>query len=48
LLADQLLEKARREPDAVIKELESRLSGLSAAEAEARIKRYGLNEIARE
>jgi Mg2+-importing ATPase len=47
-VSDQLLEKARKEPDAVIKELESRLSGLSEAEAEARVKRYGLNEIARE
>jgi len=47
-VSDQLLEKARKEPDAVIKELESRLNGLSAAEAEARVKRYGLNEIARE
>jgi Mg2+-importing ATPase len=46
--SNQLLEIARIEPDAVIKELESRLSGLSAAEADARVKRYGLNEIARE
>jgi len=47
-VSEQLLEKAREEPDTVIKELESRISGLSAAEAEARVKRYGLNEIARE
>jgi Mg2+-importing ATPase len=44
----ELLEKARKEPDAVLLELESRLAGLTAAEAEARVKRYGLNEIARE
>ncbi len=36
------------EGDAVLKTLGSQLSGLSAAEAEARVKRYGLNEIARE
>ena len=47
-VSDQLLEMARKESDAVLKELESRLSGLSAAEADARVKRYGLNEIARE
>src|SRR5512135_3211623 len=44
----QLLEKSRLDTDATLKDLESRLSGLSAAEVEARIKRYGLNEIARE
>jgi len=47
-VSEQLLEKARKEPDAVIKDLESRLSGLSVAEAKARVKHYGLNEIARE
>jgi P-type Mg2+ transporter len=47
-VSNQLLEMARKEPDAVLKELESRLSGWSAAEADAFIKRYGLNEIARE
>ncbi len=47
-VSDQLLEKAREESDAVLKELESQSSGLSAAEAESRIKRDGLNEIARE
>src|SRR5512139_757809 len=46
--SDQLLEKARVNSDTALKELESRLSGLSAAEVEARIKRDGLNEIARE
>ncbi|MGD0613240.1 MAG: magnesium-translocating P-type ATPase [Anaerolineales bacterium] len=44
----QLIEKAHADGDAVLKELESQLSGLSAAEAEARVKRYGLNQIARE
>jgi P-type Mg2+ transporter len=46
--SEQLLESARKDNDAVLKGLESRLSGLSAAEANARVKRYGLNEIARE
>jgi P-type Mg2+ transporter len=46
--SDQLLEKARTDTDTALKELESRLSGLSAAEVEARIKRDGLNEIGRE
>jgi hypothetical protein len=45
--SDQLLEKARADTSTVLKELESRLSGLSAAEAEARVNQYGLNEIAR-
>ena len=47
-ISDYLLEMARKESDAVLKELESQSSGLSAAEAEARLKRDGLNEIARE
>jgi Mg2+-importing ATPase len=47
-VSEQLLEKAREEPDVVVKELESRLSGLTALEAEARIQRDGFNEIARE
>jgi Mg2+-importing ATPase len=44
----KLVEKARVEIDTVLKELESRLDGLSQAEAESRLKKYGLNEIARE
>jgi Mg2+-importing ATPase len=44
----QLLEKARTDTDAVLKELGSQLSGLSEAEAESRLKRFGMNEIARE
>ena len=47
-ISDELLEKARKESDAVLAELNTRLTGLSAAEASARLKRYGLNEIARE
>jgi len=47
-VSDQLLEKARTDADTALKDLESRLSGLSSAEVGARIKRYGLNEIARE
>ena len=47
-ISNQLLEDAHKELDAVLKELESQLTGLSAAEAESRLKRYGLNEIARE
>jgi Mg2+-importing ATPase len=43
-----LLEKARQEVDAVLKQLESRATGLSVDEADERVKRYGLNEIARE
>ncbi len=46
--SEQLLESARKDNDAVLKELGSSLSGLSVAEANARVKRYGLNEIARE
>jgi Mg2+-importing ATPase len=46
--SDQLLAKARVDVDTALKELESRLTGLSAAEVETRLKRDGLNEIARE
>ncbi len=44
----QLLEKARADPDTVLKELGSNLSGLSVAEADFRLKKVGTNEIARE
>ena len=44
----ELLEKARTDTDAVLKELESQLGGLSEAEAESRLKQVGTNEIARE
>jgi Mg2+-importing ATPase len=48
VVSEELLEKAHQETDAVLKDLESQVGGLAGAEAEARIKRYGLNEIARE
>ena len=47
-VSDQLLEKARADTETVLRELESRLDGLSPAEADSRLKQYGLNEIARE
>ena len=47
-VSDQLLEKARSDTDTVLRELESRLEGLSQAEADSRLKQYGPNEIARE
>ena len=47
-VSDQLLEKARADTDTVLRELESRLDGLSQAEADSRLKQYGPNEIARE
>ncbi len=47
-VADHLLETAHKESDGVLTDLESRSGGLSAAEAEARLQRYGQNEIARE
>ncbi len=47
-IANQLREKARNESDAVLQELESAECGLSVVEADARVKHYGLNEIARE
>ncbi len=47
-VSDQLLEKARVDNETVLRELESRLDGLSQTEADARLKKFGLNEIARE
>src|SRR5512140_1465299 len=47
-VSDQLLEMARAGAEAVLRELESRLDGLSQAAAETRLKQYGSNEIARE
>jgi Mg2+-importing ATPase len=44
----ELLEKARADTDAVLKEVGSQLSGLSEAEAGSRLKQVGTNEIARE
>lgn len=46
--AQQLLERARADTDAVLKALGSELSGLNEAEADARWKQVGSNEIARE
>ena len=46
--SDQLLVNARINIDTVLSKLESRLNGLSAAEADSRVKQIGLNEIARE
>ena len=43
-----MLELARADPDAVLKELGSQIAGLSQAEAASRIARFGTNEIARE
>jgi P-type Mg2+ transporter len=42
------LEQARVPIDNVFTQLASRVSGLSAAEADAHLKQYGINEIARE
>ena len=47
-VSDQLLEKARADTETVLRELESRLYGLSQAEADSRLTQYGLNEISRE
>ena len=44
----ELLEKARADADAVLKELGSQTGGLDEAEADARLKQVGTNEIARE
>ena len=47
-VSDQLLETARVDTGTVLTELESRLDGLSQGEVDARLKQYGMNEIARE
>ena len=47
-VSDQLLEKACTDAETVLRELESRLDGLSQAEADSRLKQFGPNEIARE
>jgi len=41
-----LLEHARRDVDAVLKDLDSRLEGLSGPEAKSRLEKWGANEIA--
>jgi len=48
LLSVALMEIAGLETDSVLKRLESQPEGLSEAEAGSRLKKYGLNEIARE
>src|ERR1035437_5873063 len=48
LVSDKVLEKSRADTETVLRELESRLDGLSEAEADWRLKQYGLNAIARE
>src|SRR5512141_2940078 len=47
-VSDALLEKARADPETVLRELGSRFEGLSQADADARSTQYGSNEIARE
>jgi P-type Mg2+ transporter len=47
-VSKELLEKSRKDIDTVLKELETRLDGLSLSEADSRLKKYGPNEIARE
>src|SRR5450759_3099980 len=47
-VSTELVEKARADSDTVLKELASRLEGLSQAEADSRLKQFGPNEIARE
>jgi P-type Mg2+ transporter len=44
----ELLEQARAETDTVLKQLASQAGGLSQAQADAHLKQYGINEIARE
>lgn len=46
--SDKLLEKARANGAIVLKELDSRLDGLTEAEAKSRFKQYGPNTVARE
>ena len=48
LASDQILEKSHADTETALRELESRLDGLSQAEADSRLKQYGLNAIARE
>ena len=45
---DQLFVIARTDSDGVLQELESQIGGLSEAEADSRVKKYGLNAVARE
>ncbi|MDZ4850979.1 MAG: cation-transporting P-type ATPase [Pirellulaceae bacterium] len=43
-----MLQVSNADSERVLRELDSRLSGLSQTEVEARLKQYGLNEIARD
>jgi len=47
-ISDQLLGMGRADAANVLQQLASRLDGLTQAEADARLKQYGLNTIARE
>ncbi|MCE9549744.1 MAG: magnesium-translocating P-type ATPase [Betaproteobacteria bacterium] len=47
-ISSQLLEMGRTDAAAVLQQLASRLDGLTQAEADVRLKQYGLNVIARE
>ena len=47
-ISDQLLEMGRADTATVLQKLASRLDGLTQAEADTRLKQYGLNTIARE
>lgn len=44
----ELLEMAGVEADAVLKQLKTQLTGLNEVETSSRLKKYGLNEFARE
>lgn len=48
LITNQLIEKSQLDTTTALKELESRMEGLSDEEAASRLKQYGANEIARE
>jgi Mg2+-importing ATPase len=47
-ISDQLMDRARADHETILKDLASRLDGLTQAEADARLKQIGPNEIARE
>src|SRR5665811_2531 len=47
-ISGQLLGMGRADAATILQQLASRLDGLTQAEADARLKQYGLNEIARE
>ena len=47
-ISDQLLDKGGADHETVLKELASRLDGLTQVEADTRLKQVGPNEIARE